>query len=63
MIQQLQNLIHQEDGVAMTSNASFLGGCALIFGVAYYYFGARAYGFVNMVMSSPPPGTSSTLFQ
>jgi hypothetical protein len=63
MIQKLFALLTQEDGQAMTSSAGFMGGCALVVGVAYYYGGERAYSFINMVVSSPPPGTSPALFQ
>ena len=63
MNQKLLALVTAEDGQAMTSSASFLGGCALIAVVAYYYFGAAAYNFINTITSSAPPGTSAELFQ
>lgn len=59
----LKALLASEDGQAMTSSISFMATCAVICAGVYYYGGARIYGFVDMIMHSPPPGTSAELFR
>jgi hypothetical protein len=59
---QLQRLVREEDGTAMTSNAGFLAGCALVCALTYYYAGGRIMGWLYMVTQTlPPDGLGSNL--
>lgn len=59
---QLQRLVREEDGTAMTSNAGFLAGCALICALTYYYAGERIMAWLHMVTQTlPPDGLGSNL--
>jgi hypothetical protein len=51
----LRSLLADESGQAMTSNASFLAGCALVGAGLWYYGGHEVYRFIDMVTSTLPP--------
>ncbi|MDB5096798.1 MAG: hypothetical protein JWM80_1219 [Cyanobacteria bacterium RYN_339] len=51
----LMHLLTDESGQAMTSNASFLAGCAFVGAGLWYYAGDHVYGWINTVTSSLPP--------
>jgi hypothetical protein len=54
-MQRLKQLLQDESGQAMTSNASFLAGCAVVGAGLWYYTGDHVYGWLNTITSTLPP--------
>ena len=55
MTRKLKTLLTDESGEALTSNASFLAGCALAVALLWYYTGDHVYGWLNTITSTLPP--------
>jgi len=55
MLHALKTLLADESGQAMTSNATFLAGCALVGYGVWHFGGHQIYGFIDMITSTLPP--------
>lgn len=51
----IKRLLADESGQALTSNATFLAGCALAGYGLWHYGGHQVYSFIDMITSTLPP--------